>query len=55
MDNELYDILDRLYNRYGETHWIINRAEHLDDGSWELNIQLKPIEKPEEDANENNK
>lgn len=50
MDNELYDIVDKLYEKYGKTHWIVNKAEHKPDGSWDLNIQLKPIEAPKPEA-----
>ena len=46
MDNELKDIVDKLYNQYGsDLHWEIKKAEKQQSGSWFLEIRL--IEKPE--------
>ena len=60
--NELQDIADKLYNKYGnDGHWVITRAEKTDQGSWVLVIheekkQPKKAEAKKEGAkNDNNK
>lgn len=52
MDNELKDIVDKLYNEYGSSgkHWEVTIASRLEKGEW--TITIREIKK--EAADENN-
>lgn len=50
MQNELFDIAEKLFDRYGSgKHWEIVKAQKNADGWF---ITVKPIEDKENDSNE---
>lgn len=53
--NELSDIVDKLYNKYGtDLHWEVLKAEKADSGNWVLLVRKTEVKESEGAKNDNN-